>query len=519
MSRPLHLRRGHPFDPRDYPEHTRLLLEQKLRPLPELVAALPRRFSFFSALALSAPRGFLRALSTRDDYEEVTYYCALSVEPYAFLRDPRVTITNAYLSPLDRLIAQRMGKTVAHLPRQFVQFCDTLKQPGKLDYFLLSATPPDRDGFVSLGVNCEVIPEAIAHYRKLGRPRIIVELNSHLPWVEGHRLHLSQVDAAYSFCEPLPQLPAPGASEADRQIADHAARYVQDGDTIQLGIGAIPALIAERLRERRGLKIHSELLGDAIVDLVRAGAVDSRGKATHDGLIVGTFALGTDKLYDWLHRNPEVALLPIRETNDPCAIARNRRMKSLNAALMVDLHGQISSDAVGFKQVSGVGGQLEFVMGSQLSEGGQSVICLRSTSRVRGRLVSNIVLALPRGTPVTVPRQYADVIVTEHGVAEIRHADALERARALCAIAHPAFRPELERQACAAGLWERREGFDSFAKRALYGNLPYVLKLRRALAKGDLRSRPALLWNELRRLLADPDLPTRLRRFYQENRR
>jgi 4-hydroxybutyrate CoA-transferase len=236
-----------------------------------------------------------------------------------------------------------------------------------------------------------------------------------------------------------------------------------------------------------------------------------------DGHIVGTFAAGTDKLYDWLDRNPEVALLPIRQVNDPHVIGLNDHMKSINSALLIDLNGQVASDAVGYQQISGIGGQLEFVMGSQRSKGGRSILCRAAASRVKGKLVSNIVASLPPGTPVTVPRQLADVIVTEYGAAEIKELNAVDRVRALVGIAHPAFRGKLMASARRAGLWERRAGFKTFAQRAIFNNLGYV---RRLTAK--LERRPAdkhkIVADELRQAIGKPDLVGRLVRFYRQNR-
>jgi acyl-CoA hydrolase len=522
--RAIYSKRGHIFRISDYPTATQELIQARLRPLEEIIAGLPRRFALFSALALAAPRAFLRKLSTRDDWEEIQLYCVLSIEPYPILSDPRVKLTNGYFSRLDRVVCDRMGKTVTHVPRQFIQLGETLQIREPMDYCALTTTPPDRDGFLNLGVNCETLPDALAAFRKRGNTKIIVEINSHRPWVQGHpdfgdnKLHLTDVDYLYENHEPMPQLPAAVPSDIERKIGEHVLRYIDDGDTLQFGIGGVPEAVASLLSARRDLKIHTELMTDAIADLDRAGAINSQGKALHDGYIIATFAMGTDKLYDWLHHNPHVRLLPIRQTNDPCVIARNRSMKSVNTTLLVDLHGQICSDAVGFRQVSGIGGQLEFVTGSQLSPGGRSIICLKSTTEVKKRRRSNIVVTLPPGTPVTVSRHFADVIITEYGAAELKNLDSLERARALVAIAHPDFRDELVRQAAAVGLWERRPGFDSFAKRALYNNLMYVVKLTNKLKKrpGERRQ---ILFEEVRRLLRAPDLPRRLQEFYQQNRR
>lgn len=522
-ARSVYARRGLPFSPDDYPEPTRSLLRDKLLGVDELVARLPRRLRFYTTFAMSQARGLLRHLHERDDFEEIRAYMAMCLEPYPFLRSPKTTIVSAYFSPVDRLLARKMAKTVAHIPRQFIQFCDTLKQGDLVDWVFHAATPPDADGYVNLGVNCETVPECLAHFADSGQARIVLELNSHMPWVQGHgaggyhRFHISRATYLYEHHAPLTQLPPIVPTEVEERIANHVLGFIADGDTVQLGIGGVPNYVAEHLRDRRGLSIHSEMLTDGLVDLVTAGAIRARDHED-DWPIVGTFAAGTDKLYDWLDRNPDVLLLPIRQTNDPYAIARRPRVKSINSGLMVDLHGQVASDAIGFRQVSGIGGQLEFVMGAQLSEGGRSLLCIKSTSRQHGKLASNVVVSLPPGTPVTVPRHYADVVVTEHGVAELKHLDAVERAHALVAIADPQFRPALAAEARRAGLWERRAGFERFSQRALFDNLPYARSLM-----SELKSHPGaklgVIWRELRRLAQDPPSLERVRRFYETSRR
>ena len=502
-------RRHDPFEPSAYPEPTRSLIEAKLRPVAQIVAELPRRFSLFSTFAASAARGFLHALGERDDWEHIDWYCALTVEPYRALSHPAVRIFSAYASPLDRLLAERMGKTVAHVPRQFIQFCDYLADPGRIEVITHTCTPPDADGYVNLGLNVETVWETLTTLSQRAGTRVIFEINPHTPWIEGdaaynhNRMHLSMAHAVYVNERPLPQLPALQPSEVERRIAEHVVRYVDDGDTVQLGIGGVPNYVAEHLKSRRCLKIHSEMITEAMVDLVNAGAVDCHGKPYHDGYIVGAFAAGSDKLYDWLDHNPLVRLLPIRAVNDPALIGTLPRMKSINSALAIDLHGQACSDAVGFKQVSGIGGQLEFVMGALRSPGGRSVLCIKSTRKVGRRLRSNIGLTLPRGTPVAVPRHFADVVVTEWGAAELRHLSAPERARALIGIAHPDFRDELVRQAKQARLWDFRPGFAKPTQRLMWEHLPTIIELQKAYRKGELwaesKRRFAGWWKELGR--------------------
>ncbi|MBN2056148.1 acetyl-CoA hydrolase/transferase family protein [bacterium] len=516
-------KRGQPFDIEKYPPPVRDLIREKLRPVDAIVAGLPRSFKMYTTFAICQGRGFLRALGRRKDWEYISYKCALTLEPYSILKNPHVDVTSAYLSPLDRLVAEKMGKTVAHLPRQFIQFGETLREDGIVDLFVHTATPPDRNGYVNLGLNCETVPGSLRHFKRTGKVRVILEINCHMPWVMGHedsdynRWHLSDVDCIYENHQPLPELPPLKVSGVEQRIAENVLPYIEDGDTIQLGIGGVPNYIAEHLRDRRDLKIHSEMITDSMVDLVECGAVTNHGKPYMDGLLVGSFAAGTNKLYDWLDRNPRAVLLPITATNDSHVIARHPCMKSINSGVTVDLFGQVCSDAVSYKQISGIGGQLEFVVGAQLSPGGRSILCIKSCSTWNGARRSNIVCNLPPGSPVTVPRQYADVIVTEYGAAELKHLDSIERAHALIAIAHPDCRDDLRREAGEAGLLTRRPGFDTFMKRAIYNNLPYVIQFKQRLSGPPLR-RAGTVLAELRRLAATPNLLRKIWEFYTHNR-
>ena len=517
-------KRAMPFDVNDYPEPTRSLLKEKLRTVEDLVRDLPRSFRIFCTFAAGQPRGLLRQLGERRDWDDVTYAGALTFEPYRFMAHPRVQLWSPYYSPVDRVIAHTMGKTVSLLPKNYGQLESVGKQPGLLDFVGHAATPPDADGWLNLGVNCDLMQPFFDHFSAM-RPhgaRLIIEINSHMPWVcgdeasGGNRVHLSQVDMVYEHHERLPQVPPIKASQVEERIGQHVLPFIEDGDTLQLGIGGLPGYIALHLRDRRGLKVHTEMLSDAYVDLDQAGAIDSSGKAFMDGRIVGTFAAGTDRLYDWLDRNPRVALMPIGLTNDPFSMSRNRRLKSINSCLLVDLHGQICSDAVGFRQLTGIGGQGEFVMGAQRSEGGRSILCLKSTRNVGGHRMSTICATLPPGTPVTVTRHFADVIVTEHGAAEVRNLEAIARSHALVGIAHPDFRKALIDKAQKVGLWDRKPGFTTFAQRAIYNHAAQVGQLKSALKKHpDKKGR--ILLAEARKVVAQPNLLKRLLAFYHEN--
>ncbi|TMA45953.1 MAG: 4-hydroxybutyrate CoA-transferase, partial [Deltaproteobacteria bacterium] len=216
---------------------------------------------------------------------------------------------------------------------------------------------------------------------------------------------------------------------------------VDDGSTLQFGIGAIPDEVARLLATgpRADLGIHTEMISDGVMHLHAAGKVTNR-KGLYDGVSVGTFALGSQALYAWLHENPVVRVLPVGAVNDPALMRKLRRFVSVNGALAIDLSGQVAADHVGGRQYSGVGGHEAFVMGASEAPGGRTIVCLKSTATVRGERISTIVPALPAGTLVTTPRHHVQWVVTEHGAVDLSALGDVDRARALVEIAHPDFR-------------------------------------------------------------------------------
>ena len=237
------------------------------------------------------------------------------------------------------------------------------------------------------------------------------------------------------------------------RIGANVADLVEDGCTIQAGIGSIPDAVMRRLGDRRDLGIHTELLSDGLLDLVEAGVVTGTRKTLNRTKVVGTFALGTRRLYDFLHENGGVELWPVRYVNDPWRIAQEHDFCSINATLAVDLLGQCASETIEGHYYSGSGGQHDFARGAMYAPGGQGFIVLRSTASTPAGTVSRIVARLSAGDVVTTQKNTVDKVVTEYGVAELRGRSVAERARALVAVAHPAFRDDLERQAREVGYW------------------------------------------------------------------
>jgi acyl-CoA hydrolase len=309
---------------------------------------------------------------------------------------------------------------------------------------LAAVSPPDRHGNVSLGTNADYVSSLV------GRARFFVEANAQMPRTFGRaQLHMSQVvgwcEADYPLIEVEPLVP----SDVDRRIGGLVADRIGDGATIQAGIGGIPNAVMELLVDHRDLGVHTEMLSDGLIDLVDRGVVTGVRKSLNRTKIVGTFALGTRRLYDFLHENPAVELWPVRYVNNPRIIAEEPNFVSINATLEVDLGGQCASESIGARMYSGSGGQADFARGAIDSRGGQGFIVLHSTTRDSTR--SRIQAQLAQGAVVTTTRNNVDKIVTEYGVAELYGQPVSERARRLIAVAHPDFRDDLTRQAVELG--------------------------------------------------------------------
>lgn len=312
-----------------------------------------------------------------------------------------------------------------------------------VDVMMVMVSPPDEHGFVSTGLSCDYTVQGIESART-----VLAEVNQQAPYVHGAtKIHVSQIDAFVETDRPLPELAIPQIGEVEKQIGKYCASLVEDGATLQLGIGAIPDAVLSELKDKKHLGIHSEMISDGVVDLFEAGIIDNTAKTLHRGKIVATFLMGTKKLYDFAKDNPIVEMLPADYVNNPAVIAQNSKMISINSCIQVDLFGQVASDMLGNHQFSGVGGQVDFVRGTAMALDGEgkSIIAMSSVVKKKnGELISKIVPSLPEGTAVTTSRQDVDYVVTEYGIAKLKGKTLSERGKALIAIAHPKFRTELE---------------------------------------------------------------------------
>ncbi len=305
-----------------------------------------------------------------------------------------------------------------------------------LDVALIHVSPPDRHGFCSLGVSVDITRAAIESAK-----HVIAQVNPHMPRTLGDSLvRVSDIDTFVEVDEPLPEAPIPALTDVDREIGRHVAGLIEDGATLQMGIGSIPNAVLASLKGHRDLGIHTEMFADGLIDLVESGVVNGTRKVKHPGKIVAGFVMGTRRLYDFVDDNPQVLMLDIAYVNDTAVIRRNPKVTAINSAVEVDLTGQICADSIGTIQYSGVGGQMDFIRGASLSEGGKPIIALPSTTS-RGE--SKIAAFLKEGAGVVTTRAHVHYIVTEHGVAYLYGKNLRQRADELIRIAHPDHRETL----------------------------------------------------------------------------
>jgi acyl-CoA hydrolase len=309
-----------------------------------------------------------------------------------------------------------------------------------LDVALIQVSPPDKHGYCSLGVSVDTAMAAVKNAK-----HIVAQVNPRMPRTHGDSMvHVNNINAMVYFEEELPEVVSTGISDISKRIGDYCASLVEDGATLQTGIGSIPDAVLASLQGHKELGMHTEMFSDGIIPLIEKGVITNQHKRKHRGKTVSSFMLGSRKLYDFVDDNPSIAMLGIDYTNDTSVIRTNPKVTAINSAIEVDVTGQVCSDSIGTYHFSGVGGQMDFVRGAALSEGGKPIIALPSTT---SKNVSRIVSMLKPGAGVVTTRAHAHYIVTEYGIAYLYGKNMRQRAKALIEIAHPNHREELERAA------------------------------------------------------------------------
>jgi acyl-CoA hydrolase len=415
----------------------------------EAAARFRARDTFGMPLEPGQPASLLHALSERDDWEHLDVFGALLLDLYPLFTKPGVRYVSGFYGPTERLLIDS-GANIEFVPADFRRFV-TIAEQFAPRVVATAATTPDADGWMSLSLHAGATVREIERASKDPERLLIVEASPHLPRTLGlppdhpHRIHVDAVDLLVHGDRPPFELAEAPPSDVDRAIAAHASTFVHDGCTLQSGIGAIPSTIVGLLAEGPGgdYGVHSEMFTTGLMQLQRAGKVTNARKGVFDGFSVCTFALGTTELYRWLDGNPDVRFGPVDVVNAPHLVAANHDIVSINGAISVDLYGQVVADRINGQQYSGIGGHEDFVAVSGLQLEDRSLVCLPSTARIGEQTISRIVADLPGGATVTSPRHQVDVVITEHGIAELRGRTMAERARALVEIAHPEFRDEL----------------------------------------------------------------------------
>jgi len=307
-----------------------------------------------------------------------------------------------------------------------------------LDVALIHVSPPDNHGYCSLGVSVDAAVAAVQTAKY-----VIAQVNPQMPRTHGDGLiHLKNIDALVQVNDPLPEQIVPDPNDAELKIGKYCAGLIDDGATLQMGIGAIPNAVLKSLTNHKDLGVHTEMFSDGVIELFEKGIINGRKKKIHPGKIVSGFVMGSRKTYDFIDDNPAVAMLDIAYINDTAVIRRNPKVTAINSAVEVDLTGQVCADSIGTYHYSGVGGQMDFIRGASLSPGGKPIIALPSTTN---KGISRIVPFLKQGAGVVTTRAHVHYVVTEYGVANLYGKNLCQRAKALTGIAHPDHREELEK--------------------------------------------------------------------------
>jgi acyl-CoA hydrolase len=389
--------------------------------------------------ACATPAPLIDALCARRNLESVKLYHLHTAGPAPFAavgREKEFRSVSLFTgAPLRAAIAENRADFVpiflSDIPGLF------LSGQVPLDVAVLQVSPPDRHGMCSLGTSCDAAKAAAATARI-----IVAEINERMPRTHGHNvLPLASIHAFIATDRPLVEHAPEPETPIEARIGEIVAGLIEDGSTLQMGIGGIPDAVLSRLHNKRDLGIHTEMFSDRVVDLFEAGAITNRLKAVGKGRLITSFVNGSKRLFDFIDDNPLVAFYPCDWTNDTSVIRRNPKVVAINSAIQIDLTGQVCADSIGHRIYSGIGGQMDFIRGAALSPGGKPIIALPSTA-ARGT-VSRITTELAAGAGVVTTRGHVHWVVTEYGAVNLHGQSIRERAEALISIAHPDFRAGL----------------------------------------------------------------------------
>lgn len=430
----------------------------KLITVDQAVGMIKTGDTIYSGWGFCGPKEFLYNLHkvAERGVKDISY--VPSVLPYMpkFLKPEYrevFRIDSLYHGPPIRM-AQKAGSNVTFAPTAMTHSRKrAFQRLGKINVFVTATSMPDKHGYVSMSFDCMGSPEFVEK-----ADLVIFEMNPNFPRTFGEvQVHVSQADYVMEVNYPAPELPDEPGTEVDAKIGEFVAQHVNDGDCIQVGIGALPNMICEKLKGKKDLGIHSELMTTGLYELLKCGAANNSKKNLHKGNTVCCFVCGNREMYDYIDDNPSFQVLPGYYTNDIRVASQIDNFVAINSTLQIDFTGQCASENVGLDQISGTGGQSELTQAAQLSKGGRAFICVRSTTSVKDKetgevkVVSNIVPALSKYAMVSCMRMDTDYVVTEYGIVNLRGATIKERTKALISIAHPDFREQLTKEALAIG--------------------------------------------------------------------
>lgn len=428
------------------------IYKSKLIPIDKMPDLLQSDSDVIVAQCASEPQGCMSKFHlAKDRVNDVKVFSVLTLKPYDFYMLPEMKghfeLCSWFHAPGSRKALKEKTGTVTYVPNMLHRAASDRMKVRRPHMFVGTCTPPDEKGFVSLSLGITYEKDILE-----AAEVSILEVNDKLPRTLGDtQVHISDVDYFVEYSQTPPTLPEPLPDDVAMAIGKNIANLIEDGSTIQLGIGEIPNAAALMLKDKKDLGVHTEMMVDSMMELYEMGVITNKQKSVHKGKFICTFAMGSEKLYRWLDNNPAVEFLRGSYVNDPCFVRQNSKMVSINTCIMIDFTGQVASESIGTEQYSGTGGQSDTAIGA--TEGfdgkGKSIIACRSTAR-NGQ-ISTIVSVLPEGTAVTLHRSNTDYVVTEHGSVRLTGLTIKERTLALISIAQPDFRESLRQQAIEIG--------------------------------------------------------------------
>ncbi|WP_212000649.1 acetyl-CoA hydrolase/transferase family protein [Chitinophaga sp. HK235] len=397
----------------------------------------------FIHTAAATPRELVKAMSARSHELQQVRLVSIHTEwdaPYASPEHAHAFHTDTFFVGKNIRKAVNEGRAhyipmfLSEIPRYF-----RTHEPG-IDVALITVSSPDKNGYCTLGVSCDVSKAAIDVAKV-----IIAEVNPNMPRVLGDGvIHISRITAAVDVNYPIYTQTIHPPSDVERSIGKHVASLIEDRATLQMGIGGIPNAVLQCLSGHKDLGIHTEMFSDGIIDLVERGVITNRYKTIHPGLLVSSFAMGSRRLYDFMDNNLIIRLMDVEYVNNPTTIRKNPKVTAINSAIEIDIFGQVCADSIGFRQYSGVGGQMDFMRGAALSAGGKPIIAIPAAT---SKGISRIVSRLQPGASVVTTRAHVHYVVTEYGIAHLLGKNLKQRAQALINIAHPDHREQLQKDA------------------------------------------------------------------------